>query len=84
MFSSVCNYANLILAAVQNSQSAAETDCLTEGHNQNICELELANVYLNLSKNRPLTCAVDRSRGTVTQFLFKSPDVMLFYFFLTE
>lgn len=33
--SRVCHYAELILTDAQNSQSAAETDCSTECHNQN-------------------------------------------------
>lgn len=33
--SRVCYYGELILADEQNSQSAAETDSLTECHNQN-------------------------------------------------
>lgn len=40
----VCNYAKLILTANQNSQSTAETDFLTECHNQNIRTLEHDNI----------------------------------------
>lgn len=44
----LCNYSKLILTANQNRQSTAETDYLTECHNQNMCEIDLASIYLNL------------------------------------